>query len=129
MTNQVGSLQRLAIVDLARDRAEGGIELLNAANGADLRKLRGQFVVLHWVGRVLVLQLSHQQRQKAALQIRGTASRQRAGTGRTAGAIDAGICRVIHVYGDGHACLLYWPRVSVLSIMLFTVLSTSTFAW
>ena len=76
VTNQARSLQGLAVINLPGNRAEGGIEFLNAADGTDLRKLRGQFVVLHGVGGIPVLQLCHQQRQKAALQIGGVTSRQ-----------------------------------------------------
>ena len=67
MTDQVGGLQGLAVIDLTGDRAERGVQFLNAADGTDLRKLRGQFVVLHRIGRVLIFQLCHQQGQKAAL--------------------------------------------------------------
>ncbi len=129
MTNQACRLQRLGAVNLAGDGTEGRVQFLNAAHGTDLRKLRGQFVVLHWVRGILILKLRHQQGQKAALQIGGIASRQGAGIRRTFGVVNTRVRRIIHIYGDGHACLLYWPRVSVLSIMLFTVLSTSTFAW
>ena len=54
MTDQVGSLQGLAVIDLTGDRAERGVQFLNAADGTDLRKLRGQFVILHRIGWVLI---------------------------------------------------------------------------
>ena len=73
MANQACRLQRLGAINLSRDGTKGGVEFLNAANGADLRKLRGQFVVLHRVSGILVLKLRHQQRQKAALKIGGIA--------------------------------------------------------
>lgn len=49
VTNQAGRLQRLAAVNLAGDGTRGRVKFLNAAHGTDLRKLRRQFVVLHWV--------------------------------------------------------------------------------
>ena len=76
VTNQACRLQGLSAVNLTGDGTEGGIQFLNAAHGTDLRKLRSQFVVLHWVSRIPVLKLRHQQRQKTALQIGGIASRQ-----------------------------------------------------
>ncbi|CQR23379.1 Uncharacterised protein [Yersinia enterocolitica] len=54
MTNQAAGLQGLTIVNLAGNRAQSGIQLFNATDGVDLRKLRRQLVVLHWVGRVLI---------------------------------------------------------------------------
>ena len=89
VTNQARRLQRLAAINLSGNRAEGGVELLNAADGADLRKLRGQFVVLHGVGGILVLKLRHQQRQKAALKIGSVTSRQGVRTRRTLGITNA----------------------------------------
>ena len=76
MANQACRLQRLGAINLSRDGTKGGVKFLNAANGADLRKLRGQFVVLHRVSGIPVLKLRHQQRQKAALKIGGVTPRQ-----------------------------------------------------
>ena len=80
MTNQIRSLQRLAVVNLTGNGAKGGVEFFNAADGTDLCQLRGQLVVLHRIGGILVLQLRHQQRQKAALQIGRVTARQGVGT-------------------------------------------------
>ncbi|MNC37590.1 hypothetical protein D3C75_861600 [compost metagenome] len=67
MANQSAGLHRLVVSQLTRHRTERGIEFFNAAHGADLRQLGGQFVVLQRVGRVLVFQLRNEQRQKATL--------------------------------------------------------------
>ena len=126
MTNQRTGLQRLTVIDLPGNRPQRGVQFLNPTYGTDLRQLGGQFVVLQRIGWVLVFQLCDQQRQKTALQVSGITARQGAIPG---GGFNACIARVIHGYSNRHMRLLYCPNVSVLSIKLFTVLSTSTFAW
>ncbi len=100
MANQRAGLHRLAVVDLPGNRTQRGVQFLDAAHRTDLRKLRGQFVVLHRVGWILVFQLGDQQRQKAALQIGSIASSE----GVTAGsAADASRSRpVIYIDCNGH---------------------------
>ena len=90
MANHGRTLQHLHGGELAGHALHGVIELLDAADGADLRHLRGHLCVVHGVGGVLVLQLGHQQGQKLILHGLGIGAR---GLGalvqRGAGVVDA----------------------------------------
>ena len=63
--DQRRALQRLQLHQLAVQAGHGGVELLDAADGVDLRHLAGDLRVVQRVQRVLVLHLRDQQLEEA----------------------------------------------------------------
>ena len=65
--DQAHALQRLQLHQLAVQSGHGGIQLLDAADGVDLRQLAGHLRVVERVQRVLVGHLRDEQLQEAVL--------------------------------------------------------------
>src|SRR5579871_809994 len=99
MPEERGSLQRLARDERALQGAEGGVELLDALDLAQLGELSEECIAVDRTGWILVLELREHEREEV-----GSAERD-AGHGAVARARGAGTARGAARSAGGRACV------------------------
>jgi hypothetical protein len=89
VTGELGRLHGLALLQVGHELADGGVQVADPGDGADLRHLRGDLRVVDRSERILVVHLRDQQLQERIGQVlRARAGRARAGSGRIRAADD-----------------------------------------
>ncbi len=124
--HQGGALQRLHLHELARQRLDRTVQLLDAADRVDLRHLARDLGVVHRVERVLVLHLRDEQFEKPVRRgldflrrLGGRVERLAVGAER----VDRGSCHGVRVPS------VHWPSCKVLSSSVLAVFMTSMLFW